>query len=145
MGSSEREYEVVAGAEYLEQLKDPKKRRLSSGFTAVVNIARVRSEADLAMLQPQPYLGSLQPGQQVAIKVVQGIDREALRELAAHEEEVLKSVDGKPYVPRFYGSFRSEEVEEGSGAVVPCANLILGSCTMCTRVGGATGTSSPTT
>jgi len=86
----------------------------------------VRSAADLAQLQPHPYLGPLQPGQQVAIKVVQGIDREALRDLAAHEEEVLKSVDGKPYVPKFYGSFRSEEVEEGSGAVVPCANLILG-------------------
>ncbi len=78
------------------------------------------------MLQPHPYLGPLQPGQQVAIKAVQGIHREALRDLATHEEEVLKSVDGKPYVPKFYGSFRSEEVEEGSGAVVPCANLILG-------------------
>ena len=86
----------------------------------------MRSEADLAMLRPHPYLGPLQPWQQVAIKVVQGIDREALRDLAAHEEEVLKSMDGKPYVPKFYGSFRSEEVEKGSGAVVPCANLILG-------------------
>ena len=38
VGSSEGEYEVVAGADYLEQLKDPKKRRLSSGFTAVVNM-----------------------------------------------------------------------------------------------------------
>ena len=86
----------------------------------------MRSAADLAQLQPHSYLGPLQPGQQVAIKVVQGIDREALRDLAAHEEEVLKSVDGEPYVPKFHGSFRSEEVEEGSEVVVPCANLILG-------------------
>ena len=85
----------------------------------------MRSAADLAQLQPDPYLGPLQPGQQVAIKVVQGIHREALRDLAAHEEEVQKSVDGKAYVPKFYGSFRNEEVEEGSGAVVPHANLIL--------------------
>ncbi len=86
----------------------------------------MRSAADLAQLQLHSYLGPLQPGQQVAIKVVQGIDREALRDLAAHEEEVLKSVDGKPYVPKFHGSFRSEEVEERSEVVVPCANLILG-------------------
>ena len=38
VGSSEGEYEMVAGAEYLEQLKDPKKRRLSSGATAVVSM-----------------------------------------------------------------------------------------------------------
>ena len=37
-GSSEGEYEVVAGAEYLEQLKDPQKRRLSGGATCVVNL-----------------------------------------------------------------------------------------------------------
>ncbi|DBB18895.1 TPA: hypothetical protein ACH3X3_000478 [Trebouxia sp. C0006] len=38
VGSSEGEYEVVPGADYVEQLKDPKKRRQSSGFTCVVNI-----------------------------------------------------------------------------------------------------------
>ena len=37
-GSSEGEYEVVAGAEHLEQLKDPQKRRLSGGATSVVNL-----------------------------------------------------------------------------------------------------------
>ena len=29
-------------------------------------------------------------------------------------------------MPRFYGSFRTEDVEEGSGVVRPCANLIMG-------------------
>ncbi|DBA75944.1 TPA: hypothetical protein ACH3X2_009003 [Trebouxia sp. C0005] len=37
-GLSEGEYKVVAGADYLEQLKDPHKRRLSDGATAVVNL-----------------------------------------------------------------------------------------------------------
>ena len=38
VGRSEGEYEVVVGAEYLEQLKDPNKRRLSGGATCVVNL-----------------------------------------------------------------------------------------------------------
>jgi len=88
--------------------------------------ARVRSKADLAQLHPQPYLGPLQPGQQVVIKVMKGIDGEALRQLAEHEEEVLGAVTGKPYMPQFYGSFRTEQVEEESGVVRPCANLITG-------------------
>ncbi|DBA75938.1 TPA: hypothetical protein ACH3X2_008996 [Trebouxia sp. C0005] len=125
-GLSEGEYEVVPGADYLEQLKDPHKRRLSDGATAVVNLARVRSMADLAQLQAPPYLGPLQPGQQVVIKVVKGIDRENLRDLAEHEEEVLRALTGKPYVPQFFASFRTEDVEEGSGVVRPCANLIMG-------------------
>ena len=86
----------------------------------------MRSAADLAQLQPQPYLGPLQPGQQVVIKVMKGTDGEALGQLAEHEEEVLRAVAGKPYVPQFYGSFKTEDVEEGSGVVRPCANLIMG-------------------
>ena len=38
VGNSEGEYEVVAGADYLQQLKNPKKRRLSGGATCVVNL-----------------------------------------------------------------------------------------------------------
>ena len=86
----------------------------------------MRSAADLAQLQPQPYLGPLQPGQKVVIKVMKGIHEDILRQLAEHEEEVLRAVTDKPYMPRFYGSFRSEDVEEGSGVVRPCANLIMG-------------------
>ena len=59
----------------------------------------MRSAADLAQLQPQPYLGALQPGQQVVIKVMKGIDGEALGQLAEHEEEVLRAVTGKLYMP----------------------------------------------
>jgi hypothetical protein len=62
----------------------------------------------------------------VVIKVMKGIDGEALRQLAEHEEEVLGAVTGKPYMPQFYGSFRTEQVEEESGVVRPCANLITG-------------------
>jgi len=86
----------------------------------------VRSAAELAQLQPQPNLGPLQPGQQVVIKVMKGIDEDILRQLAEHEEEVLRAFTEKPYMPRFYGSFRTEDVEEGSGVVRPCVNLIMG-------------------
>ena len=86
--------------------------------------ARLRSADDLAQLQPQPYLGPLQPGQQVVIKVMKGTAGEALRQLAEHEEEVLRAVTGKPYMPQFYGSFTTEQVEEETGVVRPCANLI---------------------
>lgn len=82
--------------------------------------------ADLARLQPQPYKGPLQPGQQVVIKVMKGIDGEALRQLAEHEEEVLRAFTGKPYMPKFYGSFTTEQAEEESRVVRPCANLISG-------------------
>ena len=58
--------------------------------------------------------------------MMKGIDGEALGQLVEHEEEVLRAVAGKPYVPQFYGSFKTEDVEEGSGVVRPCANLIMG-------------------
>ena len=53
------------------------------------------SAADLAQLQLQPYLGPLQPGQQVVIKVMKGIHEDNLRQLAEHEEGVLRAVTEK--------------------------------------------------
>lgn len=52
-------------------------------------------------------MNGLKPGQDVAVKTIL-VDQGAAAELAEHEESVLKSLAGKPYVPNFYGSFRTK-------------------------------------
>ena len=69
-------------------------------------------------------MNGLQPGQDVVIKAIL-VDRGAAAELAEHEESVLKSLAGKPYVPDFYGSFRTAETQAGSDVMRPCVNMIM--------------------
>ena len=88
--------------------------------------ARVRAQLDLQQLQPAPEMGSLAPGQDLVIKRLVGVDRAPVKWLAEREASVLQALDGKPYVPTFYGSFSSQEQEEGSGVMRPCANLVMG-------------------
>ena len=57
---------------------------------------------------------------------MKGIDGEALGQLAEREKEVLGTVIGKLYTPRLYGSLRTEDIEDGSGVMRLCANLIMG-------------------
>ena len=69
-------------------------------------------------------MNGLKPGQDVAVKAIL-VDQGAHAELAEHEESVLKSLAGKPYVPRFFGSFRTEETQADSDVTRPCANIIM--------------------
>ena len=85
---------------------------------------RVRSEAELSQLHPCPAMNGLKPGQTVIVKAIL-VDQGAHAELAEHEESVLTSLAGKPYVPNFYGSFRTQETQADSGATRPCVNLII--------------------
>ena len=71
-------------------------------------------------------MGLLVPGQALAIKQVSGVDSKIKKQLAEREEEILKALGGKTYAPNFYGSCSSLEVEEKTGDMQPCANLILG-------------------
>lgn len=82
---------------------------------------RARCEADLANLQ---LPADVKPGQQLAIKQVSGVDKDFLKELAEHEEEVLMSLASKAYVPRCYGLYCSGD--EGSADVPYCGNLVVG-------------------
>lgn len=84
--------------------------------------ARVKGEADLTH-QQLPV--GLQPGQQVAIKQVQDADQEVPRALAEREEAVLKSLADKPYAPKLYACYHSQEVDASSGSVLECANLLM--------------------
>ena len=68
--------------------------------------ARARSEADLEGLQVP---ADIRPGQQLVIKQVTGADKAMLTQLAVHEEEVLKSLSDKAYVPTCYGLYDSTE------------------------------------
>ncbi len=86
----------------------------------------MRSEADLARLQPPPDMGSLTPGLDLVIKHITGVEHEAIRQLAAREVTVLEAVSEKSYVPIFHGAFTSEETKEGSGVVCHSANLVIG-------------------
>ena len=69
-------------------------------------------------------MNGLKAGQEVAVKAIL-VDQGAHAELAEHEESVLKSLAGKPYVPNFYGSFRTEETQAGSDITRPCVNIIM--------------------
>ena len=69
-------------------------------------------------------MNGLKPGQTVAVKAIV-VGGGAAAELAEHEESVLKSLAGKPYVPNFYGSFRTEETQADSHVMLPCVNLII--------------------
>ncbi len=86
----------------------------------------MRSEADLARLQPAPDMGSLTPGLDLIIKHMTGMECEAMRQLAAREVTVLEAVAEKSYVPIFHGSFDSQETEEGTGVASHSANLLIG-------------------
>lgn len=86
--------------------------------------ARVRSEAELSQLHSCPDMNGLKPGRDVVIKAIL-IDQGANEELAENEVVVLTSMAGKPYVPCFYGAFRTKEKQEGSGVMRPCSNLIM--------------------
>jgi len=90
----------------------------------------VRCEAELHALQPSPDLGTLIPGQDVAVKMI-FVDQGSNQALAEREEVVLKSPGGKPYVAQLYGSFKSEESDQprrkhSRRKMRPCANLIIG-------------------
>ena len=85
--------------------------------------ARVKGEADLSAQGLQET--GLEPGQQLVIKQVHNVDQEVPRSPAEHEEEVLRSLAGKPFAPQLYGSFQSQEVEAGTGSVCQCVNLII--------------------
>ena len=90
----------------------------------------MRSEAELHALQPSADLGTLIPGQDVAVKMI-FVDQGSNQALAEREEVVLKSLGGKPYVAQFYGSFKSEESDQprrkhSRRKMRPCANLIIG-------------------
>lgn len=84
--------------------------------------ARVKGEADLINLQ---LPDGLEPGQRLVIKQVHNVDQEVPRTLAEHEEEVLRSLAGKPFAPKLYGSYPSQEEETGTGSTCQCANLII--------------------
>lgn len=84
--------------------------------------ARVKAQADL-MDQQLPV--GLEPGQQLVIKQVQDVDQEAQRQLAEHEEAVLRSLAGRPFAPELYASYSSQEAEAGTGDMCQCANLII--------------------
>lgn len=71
---------------------------------------RVRIEADVEGLQ---LPADIRPGQQLVIKQVTGAHKDMLSQLAEHEEEVLKSLSGMPYLPTCYGLYDS--IEAGSG------------------------------
>ena len=91
---------------------------------------RVRCEAELHALQLPPDLGTLIPGQDVAVKMI-FVDQGSNQELAEHEEVVLKSLGSKPYVAQFHGSIKSEESDQpgrkhSRRKMRPCANLIIG-------------------
>ncbi len=90
--------------------------------------ARVRSEADLAGLQPAPDMGSLTPRLDLVIKHMTGMKCEAMRQLAACEVTVtvLEAVSEKSYVPIFHSSFNSEEAKEGSAVASHSADLLIG-------------------
>ena len=92
-------------------------------FVVCVRRVRVLSEASLG---DQQLPAGLEPGQQLVIKQVQNIDKEAQRQLAEHEEAVLRSLSSKFYVPSLYGSYHSQEAEEHKESVQQCANLMLG-------------------
>ncbi len=90
----------------------------------------MRCEAELHALQPPPDLGTLIPGQDVAVKMI-FVDQGSNQELAEREEVMLKSLGTKPYVSQFYGSFKSEESEkprrkDSRRKMRPCANLTIG-------------------
>jgi len=90
----------------------------------------VRSEAELHALQPSADLGTLIPGQDVAVKMI-FVDQGSNQALAEREEVVLKSLGAKPYVSHFYDSFMSEESDQprrkySRRKMRPCANLIIG-------------------
>lgn len=88
--------------------------------------ARVRSEANLAGLQPPPDMSSLTPGLDLVIKHVTGMECEAVRQLAVREVTVLEAVSEKSYVPICHCPFHSEEAEEGSVVAFHIANLLIG-------------------
>lgn len=83
--------------------------------------ARARSEADLEGVQ---LPADIKPGQQLVIKQVTGAHKDMLRQLTQHEEEVLKSLSDKAYVPTCYGLYDSTEA--GSGDLPYCGNLVIG-------------------
>ena len=88
----------------------------------------MRCEAELHALQPPPDLGSLIPGQDVAVKMI-FVDQGSNQELAEREEVVLKSLGAKPYVAQFYGSFKSVESNQpkrkkSRRKMRPCAILM---------------------
>ena len=85
---------------------------------------KVRFEAELSQLPACPDMNGLKPGQYVVVKAIL-VDQGAHVELAEHEESVLKSLAGKPYVPNFYGSFRTQETQADSDVTRPCVNLII--------------------
>jgi len=86
----------------------------------------VRSEANLAGLQPPPDISSLTPGLDLVIKHVTGMECEAVRQLAVREVTVLEAVSEKSYVPICHCPFHSEEAEEGSVVAFHIANLLIG-------------------
>lgn len=55
----------------------------------------MRCEAELHALQPPPDLGTLIPGQDVAVKMI-FVDQGSNQELAEREEVMLKSLGTKP-------------------------------------------------
>ena len=90
----------------------------------------MRTQAELLALQPSPDLGTLIPGQDVAVKMI-CVEQGSNQALAEREELVLKSLGGKPYVAQFYGSFKSEESDQprrkqSRRKMRPFANLIIG-------------------
>ena len=69
-------------------------------------------------------MNGLKPGQTVILKAIL-VDQGAHAELAEHKESVLKSLAGKPYVPNFYGSFKTQETQADSDFTHSCVNLII--------------------